>query len=271
MIRSKHSNYGSIINDNQNIPASDDKNDANKRDDDKDNSNLKNAVASSSGSGSGSGSTGDDKHNPVFTGEKLFSCNGTLKDLDFLTHEGVIIIGADMKAKLMRQIKSDVDFFRKMNIMDYSLLLAISREPAAFPQPLIPSGPASRKSHSTTSDLIPEESSRKSSSGSLAGDKISPLLSPPTVNPEDIAEFAAANTDAPFFRTHEGGLREDVKGSYAVFYIGIIDLLQAYDFSKKLERFYKKYARCQNSDLVSVLPPDDYAERYLNFLDKILK
>ena len=49
-------------------------------------------------------------------------------------------------------------------------------------------------------------------------------------------------------------------------YIGIIDILQSYRFTKMLEHTFK--AMFHDGDAVSVHRPDFYAERFINFMTK---
>jgi len=47
------------------------------------------------------------------------------------------------------------------------------------------------------------------------------------------------------------------------FIIGIIDILQSYNFSKKGEHFLKVYGRCKNPHGLSCVPPNQYQERFM--------
>jgi len=53
-----------------------------------------------------------------------------------------------------------------------------------------------------------------------------------------------------------------------VYYIGIIDVLQSYNFSKKAERLAKVYLKCVDKNGVSVQHPRQYAERFLSFFEE---
>jgi len=52
--------------------------------------------------------------------------------------------------------------------------------------------------------------------------------------------------------------------------MGIIDILQKYDISKKLERFAKIYLQCKDKEGISVVNPNKYAERFLRRISGIL-
>jgi len=48
-----------------------------------------------------------------------------------------------------------------------------------------------------------------------------------------------------------------------VYYMGMIDILQKYDFSKKLERFTKVYLLRKNKEGVSAQPVEPYCKRFI--------
>lgn len=56
----------------------------------------------------------------------------------------------------------------------------------------------------------------------------------------------------------------------AIYFIGIIDILQAWNFQKKLERFFKVYFRCKNANGISCVNPNKYSSRFLERVEGIL-
>jgi len=54
-----------------------------------------------------------------------------------------------------------------------------------------------------------------------------------------------------------------------VYFIGLIDILQKYDSNKRIEHFVKITLLCQDKNGISVVEPNDYAERFLNFVTSI--
>eukprot|EP01133_Synstelium_polycarpum_P019979 gene19979-23941_t len=54
------------------------------------------------------------------------------------------------------------------------------------------------------------------------------------------------------------------------YYIGIIDILQLYDFNKKMERFFKVYIRFMNKEGISAVPPEFYKERFMKRMHQII-
>lgn len=66
----------------------------------------------------------------------------------------------------------------------------------------------------------------------------------------------------PFFAEHRGGLRAIIVEGPGVYYMGIIDVLQAYTWQKWLERQVKTLLLCLSPEGVSVVPPDAYSRRF---------
>lgn len=56
-----------------------------------------------------------------------------------------------------------------------------------------------------------------------------------------------------------------------IYHVSIIDYLQKYDMSKKLERFSKLFLMgCKNGKDLSSINPATYKERFLNFQKKVV-
>lgn len=55
-----------------------------------------------------------------------------------------------------------------------------------------------------------------------------------------------------------------------MYFIGIIDYFQLYDYKKAFERFFKRLAKCNPRLDTSSQPPKIYAARFLNFMRNII-
>jgi 1-phosphatidylinositol-4-phosphate 5-kinase len=60
-------------------------------------------------------------------------------------------------------------------------------------------------------------------------------------------------------------VRGEKRGQRAIFYFGLIDFLQPFDFKKKVEWKLKGLLHKEGS--YSCVPPDQYADRFLKFID----
>eukprot|EP01043_Picozoa_sp_COSAG02_P021906 COSAG02_NODE_1124_length_14441_cov_21.457607_4_plen_1017_part_00 len=84
---------------------------------------------------------------------------------------------------------------------------------------------------------------------------------------DESLEVGARTT--PFFAADDGGIGAVFVEGPAVFYVGVIDILQAYDFWKKLERFWKVVVCKKNGDGISCIKPHPYRRRFLSKINDI--
>jgi len=76
-------------------------------------------------------------------------------------------------------------------------------------------------------------------------------------------------TMPPLFKRDDGGFYGmDYNGTLnnEIYYIGIIDILQQYNFMKFAENKYKSYVGKDCSTKISALPPKKYAKRFIEFI-----
>jgi hypothetical protein len=65
------------------------------------------------------------------------------------------------------------------------------------------------------------------------------------------------------FQTFQDGMHADVVEVPGTYYIGLIDVLQEWNFAKKLERFYKVYILGNDRLGISTIEPVQYRSRFL--------
>jgi 1-phosphatidylinositol-4-phosphate 5-kinase len=76
----------------------------------------------------------------------------------------------------------------------------------------------------------------------------------------------------PFFQSGEDlGLSAQVIEGPSLYFMGIIDVLQEYNTSKKLEFFAKTSILCKDRNGVSCVEPDSYAPRFVKRLEEIIQ
>lgn len=66
----------------------------------------------------------------------------------------------------------------------------------------------------------------------------------------------------PFFKQYRGGLRATVIEAPSLYYLGIIDILGRYTWSKWLERQIKIYFLFKSGAGISAMDPENYAQRF---------
>ena len=75
----------------------------------------------------------------------------------------------------------------------------------------------------------------------------------------------------PFFQRDSGGMR--AQGSEDLYFVGVIDILIQFGAKKRMEHKWKsvrtpsKNTRGEHG--ISVVPPEEYARRFVNFMDAI--
>mmetsp|Transcript_24984 Transcript_24984/g.36876 ORF Transcript_24984/g.36876 Transcript_24984/m.36876 type:complete len:952 (-) Transcript_24984:91-2946(-) len=70
------------------------------------------------------------------------------------------------------------------------------------------------------------------------------------------------STDA-FQRDSDGGMHAAVVEGPGTYYMGIIDVLQHWNWQKKLERFFKIYFKWEDGDGLSAIQPNLYGDRFM--------
>lgn len=66
-----------------------------------------------------------------------------------------------------------------------------------------------------------------------------------------------------FQRDNDGGMHAAVVEGPGTYYMGIIDVLQQWNWEKKLERFFKVYFKWMDPDGLSAVPPQQYVDRFM--------
>jgi 1-phosphatidylinositol-4-phosphate 5-kinase len=143
---------------------------------------------------------------------------------------------AERKIAFAEQIASDSVFLAKMKIMDYSLLIGVhGRDPQQV------------------SGYIPDNT-----------------------NNNDETKVGENEFKIPIslFKRDDGGfcgMNDDGTLNNEIYYIGIIDILQQYNFMKFTENKYKSYIGKDCSTKISALPPQKYAKRFIEFIISSIK
>lgn len=173
-----------------------------------------------------------------------------LKDLNWLENHMKIQFGPLKGQIFLNQLKKDVEFLSRLNIMDYSLLLGIQHIDTEV------------VNSDDINSVIPESSAKNTA-------RLNDRLSGHTHN-TDTTTRALMDNKPPvrFFQSDEGGIRasdSDNKDLNIVYYIGIIDCLTNYSFLKRLETFWRGLSHELHA--VSAVPPFDYGRRFYKFVE----
>uniref|UniRef100_K3X549 PIPK domain-containing protein n=1 Tax=Globisporangium ultimum (strain ATCC 200006 / CBS 805.95 / DAOM BR144) TaxID=431595 RepID=K3X549_GLOUD len=180
--------------------------------------------------------------------QKERNSNGVLKDMDLLDSGFRLQMGAERRGMLLVQIRKDVEFLKRMKIMDYSMLIGIHDTQQAIHTTILGNLKAADQK-AATSKSVPTSPTRTSNDPelSLTGGGIPPSL----------------------FCRDEGGIygrdRFGRKNGF-VYFIGVIDILQQYNSRKIAETFFKGLRH--NRKQISAVNPNFYGDRFIEFMEK---
>ncbi|ETO26053.1 phosphatidylinositol-4-phosphate 5-kinase [Reticulomyxa filosa] len=156
-----------------------------------------------------------------------------MKDMDLNRY---VIVSKSIREKILYQLESDSIFMRDLGVMDYSLLLGIYYMKIAPNPPRDSRGFLSRpKSHPSKSG------------GNTEGKEPENLLS----------DF-------------HGGVRAQIIEGPGIYYIGMIDMLQEWNWTKKMEYYFKTWVLRQPVAGISCVEPYYYQQRFMAHMRRII-
>ncbi|KAJ7552504.1 hypothetical protein O6H91_06G058200 [Diphasiastrum complanatum] len=225
--------------------------------------------------------------------------NTTLKDLDL---DFVFHLEPSWREALLKQIECDCHFLEMEHIVDYSLLLGLHFRAPQYPaifspmtskEPDLPLFDGSFKrtsdfadleedclekrglvlvSHSSGDDLSmagPHVRGSPLKAGGVGGEEVD-LLLPGTARLRiQLGVNMPARADRRLPRRECGQLEDEFYSEVydVVLYLGIIDILQEYDISKRVEHAYKSLQFDPLS--ISAVEPRLYAKRFQDFIQSV--
>jgi hypothetical protein len=204
------------------------------------------------------------------------------------------------RKKFLDQVKADAYFLAKMGIMDYSLLVGVhGRTPKLVPgynigrndgnanafDEVVPDTMEQEKEIREAQSFISNHSNAEDADENKIDAKISP--SPSATHTDDetyestyesdyvsddenITELSSHAKSLPIFNREHGGYcgkKPNGENNNEIYYFGIIDILQQYNLKKAGENFFKSNFTKQGSKKISALPPREYAERFVKFIE----
>ncbi|KAH9608061.1 hypothetical protein KSS87_019456 [Heliosperma pusillum] len=177
----------------------------------------------------------------------------TLKDLDL---NYIFRLQRFWFQEFCRQVDRDCDFLEQERIMDYSLLVGLHFRDSCIK-------PVKEANGKTNSELLAPRLSRVDETDKLVFDPNQWASIRLGINMPARAEVTVRKTDceAQIIGEPTGECYE------VIIFFGIIDILQDYDISKKLEHAYKSFQYDPTS--ISAVDPKQYSKRFRDFIFKV--
>ncbi|XP_076896660.1 phosphatidylinositol 4-phosphate 5-kinase 6-like [Bidens hawaiensis] len=184
--------------------------------------------------------------------ESEIDSNTTLKDLDL---NYIFRLQKDRFQEFYRQINRDCEFLEQERIMDYSLLVGISVQEC---------------NQDLSADEGNTEPDSSGSSPRVSSADTDSSLDPKRWAPVRLGVNMPARVELTV-RSHETQLVGEPTQEFhdVILFFGIIDILQDYDISKKLEHAYKSFQYDPTS--ISAVDPIQYSKRFRDFIFSVFK
>jgi len=173
------------------------------------------------------------------TNHELYS-GSVMKDIDL---KRPIILEERNTKRILQQLERDSTFLREHQIMDYSVLLGIYYLKLEF--------------QGKNEDVVEEE--------------VKDGMDDDHARPTHSATYShSAQSQMSHISRELGGIRARIIDSPGIYYIGIIDTLQDYNWRKRLETWAKTCVKRNDGRGISSVEPGLYQQRFLNYLNHVL-
>lgn len=174
----------------------------------------------------------------------------TYKDNDFMKDGTKVYIGDHAKQQLMETLTADVEFLMKLNLMDYSLLLAIHDVNKAEEEGI---------QQESEDDVIEEEEEEQCGVPT-------PPDSPQTAARDRAASNGAINPEVEIYaiESYESAPQREI------YFMALIDVLTHYGVKKQAAKAAKTVKYGSNADGISTVEPDQYGRRFLDFMNQAI-
>ncbi|KAM7341451.1 phosphatidylinositol 5-phosphate 4-kinase isoform 1-T6 [Cochliomyia hominivorax] len=177
----------------------------------------------------------------------------TFKDNDFMKQKVRIEIGESAKTKLMDVLTNDVELLTKLHIMDYSLLVGIHdcvrAEEEALQMENCQSGGPGRSENSESEECD-------------SGERWT--YNTPPDSPRG-AQYKEVVYEVDMYAI------PSIEEKREIYFIAIIDVLTQYGVKKQAAKAAKTVKYGSNVDGISTCDPEQYAKRFLEFMDKAIE
>ncbi|WVF66658.1 hypothetical protein IAT40_001399 [Kwoniella sp. CBS 6097] len=194
-----------------------------------------------------------------------------LKDKNWVNRGRTLELGPEKRALLSEQLRRDMEFLKRVKVMDYSLLVGIhnmergNRDNLRENQLTMfhPEVPPVRRKPSAAKG--PSEASNVRKAVRRSDPKMLDVTSQlPNSDSADRRHFLFYQDEGGLRATDEANMNMDV-----IYYLGVIDICTPYNTLKKIEHFWKSMTEDRHT--ISCIDPVTYGQRFLNFLSSVMR
>lgn len=181
-----------------------------------------------------------------------------LKDLNWTKNKEHLSLGPIKAQQFLSQLERDVKILKKLNVMDYSLLVGIydfeKADQTAKPQSVYVVEPAHGEN--------------------LKGKELRKAVntaSPTEMTTMDIGEYRYGDRNFIFY-SDQGGFQSTDDNNQPlseIYFLGVIDCLTPYTFFKRVETFWKGLSHPHIT--ISAIPSSEYGDRFFKFMKSTIK
>ncbi|KAF9596848.1 hypothetical protein IFM89_013896 [Coptis chinensis] len=197
--------------------------------------------------------------------EEEIDGNTTLKDLDL---NFIFRLQKEWFQEFQRQVDRDCDFLEQERIMDYSLLVGVHFRGTLYNRdPLFEDSSSGFRTPRASDNGDPESEEAAPRLSRVEMDRL--LFDPSWHETIRLGVNLPARVEHTIRRSdYDSQLIGEPTGEFydVVLFFGIIDILQDYDISKKLEHAYKSFQYDPTS--ISAVDPRQYSRRFRDFIYK---
>ncbi|KAI7869230.1 hypothetical protein BDF14DRAFT_1951240 [Spinellus fusiger] len=188
--------------------------------------------------------------------------HAVMKDQNWVENQHTLKLGPTKRAIFLEQLERDVTLLKKLNIMDYSLLVGV--------HDLRRGNSEGIRDHHL--QIVKPLDLHKTSTSATKADIVRKALkhaNPVQIDTSELPESPSKDRGHCVFYSDNGGYRssdENDNISDALYFIGVIDILTPYNLVKKTEHLWKSIT--QNKNTISSVPPTVYGNRFSEFIHK---